>query len=57
MKIPRLKRQERLFFELLDKDGALSPEIVDEYIGKLTDPRLVSMAEWLKDCVCHMESV
>lgn len=57
MKIPKLKRQEKLFFELLDMDGDLSPEIIDKYIKKLTNPRLVSIAEWLRDCLVHMESI
>lgn len=57
MKIPRLKRQEKLFYELLDLDVTLSPEIIDKYIKKLTDPRLVSMAEWLRDCLVPMEEI
>lgn len=57
MKIPRLKRQEKLFYELLDKDGELSPEIIDEAISKFTNPRLISLAQWIRDHVLHMETI
>jgi hypothetical protein len=55
MKIKNPNKQEKMFYEVLDRSRNLSVSAIDELIVKLTEPRLVSLAMWMKDCKLHME--
>lgn len=57
MKIPSPNKEEKLFYELLSNVRNISVSAIDEAILKFTEPKLISLAHWLKDCKLHMEEL
>lgn len=50
-------REEILVYENLHNWESLSFEELDRLIQRLKSPRLIAIAEWLKDIKSHMEVI
>ncbi len=53
----RLTKQERIFYQLAYDWDTMALDEMDRYISKLKNSRLIALANFLRECKSHLESI